>query len=226
MIGGIALLAILAGLFYASYSIRAGVYIKALCMAKDTGKKVALTFDDGPHPMRTPQVLDILKRHGIRAAFFVTGERAEAHPELIGRMIAEGHIVGNHTYSHKGSFPLAGAGEMAGELRRCDEAIAAVTGERPRFFRPPFGVTNPNVAKAVKAGGYTVAGWSIRSLDTVQSRPREKVAKRVARRLRPGAVILLHDDRERSGDLLEMIISEIEQRGYGTERMDILFGTE
>lgn len=212
-------------LFYASYSIRAGVYVKALCRKRTDRKVVALTFDDGPHPEHTPRVLDVLKDKGVRATFFVTGENAARHPEILRRMVDEGHSVGNHSWSHTPRFPLLGRGDMAADMERCAEAVVAAMGRTPAMFRPPYGVTNPTVAKAVKAGGYTVVGWSIRSLDTMDI-PREKVVRRIGRRLKNGAVILMHDDRPESARLLAMVLDMLRSEGYTAERADILLETE
>jgi peptidoglycan/xylan/chitin deacetylase (PgdA/CDA1 family) len=216
-------------LAWASADVGSGVYVKALCRARTGRRAVALTFDDGPHPERTPAILDTLKRHGVQATFFVTGERAAAHPEIIRRIVAEGHLVGNHTFSHSPRFPLGGsskmAPEIAREIERCDEALEKIVGTRPALFRPPFGVTTPNIARALRRHPHTVAGWSIRSLDTVSRWPREKVFERVRRCLRPGAVVLLHDDREGGDRLLEMILNHLERGDWRVERFDKLFGS-
>lgn len=224
MYAAIVIALVLGAAFWASYSIRSGVYVKAFCRTRTPDRVVALTFDDGPHPVQTPLVLDVLARHGVRAAFFVVGEKARAHPEVVRRMADEGHLVGNHTDSHLAWFPVMSASRMRGEMRACSDAIEEATGSKPVWFRPPFGVTNPTVARAVKAGGYRVAGWSIRSLDTAQSRPRQRVLDRVCRRLRPGAVVLLHDDRAQSDELLEMILGRLAKEGYWVERLDKMAG--
>jgi peptidoglycan/xylan/chitin deacetylase (PgdA/CDA1 family) len=210
---------------WASFSIGAGVWVGAWCRACTTRKVVALTFDDGPHPDGTPKVLDVLAKHGVKAAFFVTGERAGAHPEIVRRMAEDGHLVGNHTYSHSGRFPFLGRRKMREEMLRCDEVVEKATGTRPTLFRPPFGVTNPPLAKVVREGGYTVAGWSVRSLDTIARWPREKVLDRIRCRMQPGSVVLLHDDRPQSDALLEMILTHLEKTGYEVERFDKLFGS-
>ncbi len=215
---------LLLGIAVSVFDIGSGVYVKALCRARTVRKVVALTFDDGPHPERTPKILDLLKKHDVRAAFFVTGKNAEKHPELIKRMVSEGHLVGNHTYSHSSRFPWMKEEKMREEIHWCDVAITRITGMHPTLFRPPFGVSNPTLARAVVPWHYTVAGWSVRSLDTVSRWPRAKVFERVRRRLRPGSVVLLHDDREGGDILLEMILDHLERNGYKVERFDKLFG--
>jgi peptidoglycan/xylan/chitin deacetylase (PgdA/CDA1 family) len=208
---------------WASADVGSGVWVRALCRAGGARRAVALTFDDGPHPELTPRVLDLLRRHGAQATFFVVGKNAEAHPDLVRRMVAEGHTVGNHTYAHSPRFPLMGAARMREDMERCDAVMEEITGSRPALFRPPLGVTNPTLARAL-GKGRMVAGWSVRSLDTVARWSREMVFKRVRRRLRPGAVVLLHDDREGAPELLEMILNHLERDGYVVERFDKLFG--
>ena len=219
------ILLLVVGAVYASASIRSGVYIRALCRKRTDRRAVALTFDDGVDPVQTPRVLDVLRRHRIEAAFFLIGERAERHPDVVRRMVREGHLVGSHSCRHGGGFPLSGLAKMEEELRRTDEILSGITGRPVTLFRPPFGVTNPTVARAVKKFGYRTVGWSIRSLDTM-GRPPERVVRRIARRLKPGAVILLHDDRPGSDRLLELVLERIEREKYTVERLDRLFEME
>jgi peptidoglycan/xylan/chitin deacetylase (PgdA/CDA1 family) len=194
-----------------------------LVRAKTSERVVALTFDDGPNPETTPLVLDILKAHGIQATFFVIGSRAEAHPEIVRRMVDEGHAVGNHSFTHSNKFPMIGSEKMVENLDACDKVIKQITGHFPTMFRPPFGVINPPLAKAVEKR-YTVIGWDVRSLDTMKRWSRERVFKRVKRRLKPGSVVLLHDDRQGADKLLSMIVNHIERNGWRVERVDKMFG--
>ncbi len=220
----IVILLVAGNLFWASVRVDSGLYVRMLCRAKTIRRVVALTFDDGPHPERTPRVLDVLRTHGVQATFFVTGKNAEAHPEIIRRMIAEGHLVGNHTFSHSGNFPWMSEAKMKEEIHWCDVVLEKITGRRPTLFRPPFGVSNPTLAKALRWDFRTIVGWDIRSLDTIERWSREKVFERVRRRLRPGSVVLLHDDRADGDTLVEMILNHLEQNDYKVERFDKLFG--
>ena len=195
-----------------SASVRASWYLRMRCRARRAGRRVALTFDDGPDLQRTPAVLDLLARQGVRATFFVVGARAEAHPELVRRMVAEGHVVGNHSYTHSWRFPLRSLGRTVEELRRTGEVLHRITGRQPRLFRPPFGVTNPTIARAVRRLGLDPVGWSIRSLDTMGQSP-ERVAARILRRLHPGAVILLHDRCAGSERLVGLLVEGLRSRG-------------
>lgn len=208
-----------------SASVRASWYLRMRCRARGAGRRVALTFDDGPDPQRTPAVLDLLARQGVRATFFVVGARAEAHPELVRRMAAEGHVVGNHSYTHSWRFPLRSLGRTVEELRRTGEVLHRITGRQPRLFRPPFGVTNPTIARAVRRLGLDPVGWSIRSLDTMGQSP-ERVAARILRRLHPGAVILLHDRCAGSERLVGLLVEGLRSRGLEPVTLPELFDIE
>lgn len=208
-----------------SASVRASWYLRMRCRARRAGRRVALTFDDGPDPQRTPAVLDLLARQGVRATFFVVGARAEAHPELVRRMVAEGHVVGNHSYTHSWRFPLRSLGRTMEELCCTGEVLHRITGRQPRLFRPPFGVTNPTIARAVRRLGLDPVGWSIRSLDTMGQSP-ERVAARILRRLHPGAVILLHDRCAGSERLVGLLVEGLRSRGLEPVTLPELFDIE
>lgn len=213
---------LVAFLFYASYFIGSGIYLKAYCKEKTAKKVVALTFDDGPSPESTPQVLDVLKKYGIKAAFFVSGENCSNREPLLQRMHQEGHIIGNHSSCHRWFFPLLTPSAMRKDLRLTNERIEQVTGEPCLYFRPPFGVTNPTVAKAVRKLNLQTIGWSIRSLDTCAGGGSEKIVKRIRRRLHKGAIILLHDRLAESPQTLELLIRELTDKQYRIVRFDQL----
>lgn len=221
----ILLLGVLAVLVWASADIGSGVYLKALCRAESADKVVALTFDDGPDADSTPRVLDLLKRYDVRATFFVVGEQARQNPELIHRMVAEGHTVAGHSYYHLPQSTLWSSQRYTEELFRCNDVVARLTGLRMRLYRPPFGVTNPPIARAVKNLGLIPVGWSVRSLDTI-TKNRDRVVDRVMRGLRGGDVILLHDRLENSEELLEKLLTALRTQHYTTATVDELFKIE
>lgn len=216
----------MAVLVWGSASVRSGFYLSARCRGERSERSVALTFDDGPDPRHTPEVLDVLSRHGVRATFFLIGEKAATHPELVRRIVAEGHVIGNHTHTHSGLFPLLRLRRMLEELQKVGETIRQITGRRPRLFRPPFGVTNPTIRRAVDRRGLTVVGWSIRSWDTVARIPRRKVLDRIVRRLHPGAVILLHDRCSECAWLVERLLEEFERLDYSINTVEQMFDIE
>jgi peptidoglycan/xylan/chitin deacetylase (PgdA/CDA1 family) len=213
------LLVYTAVLVWGSVNIATGFYMPVTCRVRTTEKVVALTFDDGPQTAFTPQVLDILKAAKVPAAFFCIGSNIEAQEPLLRRIHEEGHLIGNHSYSHHFWFDLFGAGRMLEELRRTDALVEKVTGARPHFFRPPYGVTNPNLRNAVVKGGYFPLGWSIRSLDTV-AKEEEQLLHRITSKLEPGSIILLHDSAEITVKILPALIGHIRANGYTIARID------
>ena len=206
-------LALIAFMVWASADIGSNIYLKSVCNGDKKEKRLVLTFDDGPDETMTPRVLDVLKQHNIKATFFLIGEKVDRSPSIVKRIVDEGHIVANHTYSHGGTFPLSSYAKVKDELQRCSDSIYEAVGLRVALFRPPFGVTNPIIGKSVRQLGFKTIGWSIRSLDTV-GKSRDLVAEKVIRQLHPGAIILLHDRCENADILLEKIISSSIEKGY------------
>ena len=156
---------------------------------------VALTFDDGPDPDATPRVLDVLRERGVRATFFLVGERAEAHAAVARRIVDDGHDVGNHSHRHAWFTNFLAAGPLRREYRRAADAIEQAAGRRPVTLRPPVGLTNPLYRKLGGALGVTIVGWDARGLDRspLLSNDADNVVDRVMGRVRAGSVILLHD---------------------------------
>ena len=174
---------------------------------------IALTYDDGPDPESTPALLDLLQEYGARASFFLIGDRAREHPEIVRRILAEGHTIGNHSQAHSLWTNFFWRGSMRKEMARCQETLEEITGSRPRLYRPPFGLMNPFVEPALDSLDLGLIGWSIRSLDTV----RTDAAERVRRRLKSGAIVLLHDGgipKDRVLSTSREILEEIKARGY------------
>lgn len=207
-------------LVWASADVGSNVYLKSVCKGAVKDKVVTLTFDDGPDELMTPKVLDVLKRYDIKAVFFLIGEKVDKNPDIVRRIVEEGHIVANHTYSHSGLFPLSGKGKVMQELQKCGESIKNAIGRYPLLFRPPFGVTNPIIGRAVNALGLKTIGWSIRSLDTVDGKTRAEILRKVEAKLHPGAIILLHDRCAKSDELLESIIESALNRNYSFIPLD------
>lgn len=206
------LILLLIYLVYASYYIGSGVYVKAICKPNTSG--VVLTFDDGVDEIQTPKVLDVLKKYDAKAIFFIIGEKAEKYPHLVQRIVSEGHKIGIHSYTHKPIFPILAYDNMHKEVWETKEILEKITGETVDLFRPPFGVTNPNVGKVVEELNLKTIGWNIRSLDTNMSQDRLQVAERVSQKLTGKDIILLHDDRQGSEILLEALLKNIEKLGH------------
>ncbi|WP_018465486.1 polysaccharide deacetylase family protein [Calidithermus timidus] len=178
-------------------------------------RPVALTFDDGPWPGTTPAVLEILERKGIKATFFWVGRQLERYPDLARRVVAEGHAVGNHTYSHRSA-----ASELevaADELERTNALIEQVTGVRTTLFRPPGGHLENGLAKYALERGYVVVMWSALSGDTDPKYSAADIVNNVLSRVRPGSIVLLHDgggDRSRTLAALPELIERLQAEGY------------
>jgi peptidoglycan-N-acetylglucosamine deacetylase len=181
---------------------------------------VALTFDDGPSAY-TAQVLDILARYQVKATFFVIGMNVEKYPDLARRIVAEGHAIGNHTYSHPLLGPVEIPSRFEHELERADLAIEAATGVRTRLFRPPRGLRSPWMMRRARSDGYQVVTWSV-SPDDWRHPPSSVIVQRVLDRVRPGAIVLLHDGletrasphQENTVAALPAILAGLQARGY------------
>jgi polysaccharide deacetylase len=214
------LLLLLSFLVYASYSIQSGIYLRSFCKKHTAEKIVALTFDDGPDSLQTPKVLQVLKEYQVTACFFCIGHKVKGNEAILQKMVAEGHLIGNHSHTHSGLFPLYGLSKMKKDLQTCQCELERVTSQPVSLFRPPFGVTNPTIAKAVRQLGYTPIGWSIRTLDTQQAP--DKVLARIRKCLEPGAIILLHDRMPDSDQLVKQILDLLKEQGYTVVRPDKL----
>ena len=154
--------------------------------------EIALTIDDGPDPLVTPQVLDILDRHAAQATFFCVGEKAARYPELCREIIRRGHAVENHSQHHRHTFSLLGPRGFRRELEAAQHTLSQITGQRPVFFRAPAGLRNPFLDPVLAQLGLTLASWSARGFDT-RIGDAERVKHALLHELRAGAILLLHD---------------------------------
>ncbi len=185
---------------------------------------VALTFDDGPDPTFTPRVLELLDAYDAKATFFVVGERAAAHPELVRDIARRGHTLGSHSQTHALSFHGAGVAHARAEVRAGMQSIARITGVRPRLFRPPQGVRTPFLRDALRGlapdEAVTCVTWTARGLDAT-SKSSDAIIARLAPHLREGAILVLHDgtglhgtnDRTPTLIALEHLLSAARSRG-------------
>lgn len=207
--------------FYGCYYIGSNFFMKVVCAAETTSKEIAISFDDGPAVKHTPEILDILQRENVKAAFFCIGNRIHGNESIMQRIKAEGHLLGNHSYSHHFWFDMFSAKKMLADLRMMDEAMENATGLRPRLFRPPYGVTNPNLKKAVENGGYIPVGWNVRSLDTV-IKDEHKLLEKIKAGIKPGAVFLFHDTSKATLAVLPEFLQEVKIKGYRVVPLDKL----
>lgn len=218
---GLYLVMLIAG----SMFIRINFYLKALNEGVKSEKVAALTFDDGPDPVITPKVLAILEKHNVPASFFIIGKKAKKNGALLKRIISQNHLLGIHSYKHGFFFDFYRKTDMEQDLLRTEDAVTCITGKKPLLFRPPYGVTNPTLANAVSNLDFKVIGWSVRSMDTT-IKDAERVSKRVLGKLRPGAVILMHDTQDVTPEALELVITRAKEDGYRFIGLDEMFGIE
>lgn len=182
------------------------------------GKKVvALTFDDGPHPTNTPRLLNILEEKGVKATFFILGERADEYPNIVKQTHAKGHEVENHSYSHP---DLAGASlaVLDREVERTNKIIDSLTGRRPLYFRPPYGSYNKQVSSNITN---QIALWSVDTLDW-KSRNAAAVQQSAMSQVHNGSVILMHDIHSTTVDAVGPLIDSLKAQGYTFVRLDEL----
>jgi peptidoglycan/xylan/chitin deacetylase (PgdA/CDA1 family) len=153
---------------------------------------VALTFDDGPSPEVTSPVLDILREKQAKATFFLIGRQVELEPELSRRVGREGHVIGNHTYSHPPFFCFLSPWRLRDEIERAQDVIVRVTGVRPRHFRSPVGLRHPILKSALERADLEFVLWRLRTYDT-RAVTADMLRRRILEQVRPGAIVLLHD---------------------------------
>ncbi|MGG1675706.1 polysaccharide deacetylase family protein [Neobacillus sp. NRS-1170] len=196
---------------------------------KAYSEKIAFTFDDGPNPIYTPQLLDLLKINKIKATFFVVGSKAEKYPELIARMHNEGHLIGMHNYVHQSNWVMA-PWTLRRHLSKTASIIENITGERPVYYRPPWGLLTLLDFLLMKK--YKIIHWSVMAEDWSSTGGSEKVKKRLLGNIKRGDVILLHDCGETPGadedapmntiHALKVVFKELSSRGMSCVRMDEL----
>lgn len=174
--------------------------------------QVALTFDDGPHPVYTPQVLRILEEQGVPATFFVVGRNAQRHPELLRKIRSAGHSLGNHTFSHT-KLTAVRNGLLREELERTRDIILEETGVNTLLFRPPFGAFDARSLAELAIRRLEVVLWSVDSRDWVTPAAQE-IRQNVERTTQAGAIILLHDVHPQTVEALPGIIQFLKSRGY------------
>lgn len=193
-----------------------------------TARRLALTFDDGPDATWTPRVLDALGAAGARGTFFLIGERAEREPALVRRIAAEGHEIGNHSWSHR-SLWLCGPGATAREIARAHDRLAALTGAPPRHFRPPWGMVNAAMFLVLRRLGERCVFWSIQPEGRRPVAAERQVA-RVLGRAHPGAIVDLHDAEgtpaapARLVRALPAMLAGLRERGYAFTTVAELVG--
>jgi peptidoglycan/xylan/chitin deacetylase (PgdA/CDA1 family) len=220
------------GLFlYATLGVlwpHSGMYGDAVSRGKTGSRAIALTFDDGPHPITTRAVLEILRQHDARATFFVLGHKVVAHPDVVREIHAAGHTIGVHGFQHDRLFCLRSSRYALTQIERTQRAIERACGLTPTLFRPPIGFASHLTFRGAEQAGVEVIAWTVRSLDGLEGARSERVAQRVIKRLVDGAIVLLHDAAERddfepaSIAALPQILRAVREQRFKTVSVDEL----
>ena len=205
--------------------LKLNFFVKAFCRGDSTARRVALTFDDGPDPVATRNLLEVLRHHQIKAAFFPIGRKARDYSEIIKQIDQEGHILGNHSFTHAWWTNFLISGPLEREIGMAQEAMKTVVGKVPAYFRPPVGLTNPHLRGALKKHRLSVVGWDVRPFDTTAST--ETVIKRVLKKMRNGSIIALHDTGRTPAELVRLtdeLVTKIKEREYTFSGLEELTG--
>ena len=182
-------------------------------------KRIALTFDDGPDPRFTEDVLNVLNQYNVSGTFFLMGSRAIAYPEIVKRINNEGHVIGNHTYFHPNLVKEADIPTLEREVTRTENTLNDIIDYRTSLFRPPYGFLYNELVEKLAEMQYLIIGWSVDSLDWEEDPP-EIIASNVLDNVHPGAIILMHDGADWDGDrtntiaALRQIIPALQKQGY------------
>jgi peptidoglycan/xylan/chitin deacetylase (PgdA/CDA1 family) len=210
-----------AAIIYGSSVIQSNFYIEAHCKGATKEKVVAITFDDGPDPGFTLKIIQVLNHFDVKATFFVIGKNIRGNEAIIKQIDSEGHILGNHTFSHSFFIDFKGRKAFREELTSTMAAVYKLTGRQMKFFRPPYGVTTPHLANASKDLDYEVIGWNIRSMDTTGD-SEEIITNRIKEQMKPGSIILFHDTSEKTVNVLKQTLNFAKENGFkivSTERL-------
>lgn len=205
------------------------IYGQVFCQGNPENKVVALTFDDGPYPPYTDQILDILKEDDVKATFFIVGKNAAMHPELVRRIVMEGHQIGNHTYHHI-DLLKANRRTVTDELAGTNELLFSITGIKPHIVRPPHGFRDPVVLEVMAELELKVVEWSVMSRDWTNPGV-EEIVNRTLDRITNGSVVLLHDgdgiksqaSRAQTVAATRLIIQQLKTKGYTFVTVDDIF---
>lgn len=195
--------------------------------------KIALTFDDGPNEPYTSKILDILKKYNVKATFFVIGKNVEYYPSIIKRIVQEGHVIGNHTYSHP-CLLLELKTQIKYQIKETEQNIMQITGVKPYLFRSPYGVDNKGIYLVAKQMGYVTIEWSVTGRNGGKEIQFEKIVNDVLKDTENGSIILLHDgdrlirhaDRSHIVKALPFIIESLQKKGYQFVVVPKLIGLE
>lgn len=212
------LLILLAALFLTGFCTRAINPYRNASYNRPLGNKVvALTFDDGPMPVYTNEILDILDEYHAKATFFMIGNRMKEYPGIVKEVARRGNAIGNHTFTHPDSLACLDDGQVIKELKDCTDMCERLTGQRTHIFRPPRGILNKRLNRIIRDQGYDIILWSVCADNRIALTP-EAMASRVVTRVKPGEIILLHDGRIpgrlKDVEATRLILTDLSKAGY------------
>lgn len=203
------ILILITGFF--AWKIQLNIFVGSIHKGNPTEFQIALSFDDGPNPVYTPQILDLLEKYNAKASFFLIGKQAEKYPHLVQRIWDEKHCIGNHSFTHANTIGFKSQAGWIKEINSTNEILKKIIGKQPRFFRPPFGITTPHLRGALARTQMVSIGWSHRTYDTIVQNV-EGMYQKILQDLQPGIIILMHDSHERILPLLEQLLPELARR--------------
>jgi peptidoglycan-N-acetylglucosamine deacetylase len=208
-----------------------GFFLPLISKSTTGSTGVALTFDDGPSPLSTPLLLNLLKTYNYKATFFVIGEKAERHPELIADILADGHTIGNHSWQHDSLLMLRSRKRLKKDIRKTQELLETC-GIRPLVFRPPAGITNPRLKSVLRKEQLLAVTFSCRAFD-YGNRKISNLAGRITSKLKPGDIVLLHDIAPENGDAvknwkkeLSILFETLQRNKQEVLPLELLIGSE
>jgi peptidoglycan/xylan/chitin deacetylase (PgdA/CDA1 family) len=207
--------------FFGIIKVKWQFFMPIVCRLPNNNNNIFLSFDDGPHE-KTTAILDLLKEHKATGNFFCVGSYLAEKPLLAKRLVDEGHFIGNHTYSHSSKFPIKSGKKIAAELHNTNAIIEKYTRQPCLFFRPPYGVTNPTIARIVEKLNLTAVGWSIRSFDTVDMKG-TKALNKIKNNLKSGDIVLLHDYSPQILFILKELLCFLKKNNFNTKRIDDIY---
>jgi peptidoglycan/xylan/chitin deacetylase (PgdA/CDA1 family) len=192
-------------------SLSKSIYTKAHCRHSALNE-VVLSFDDGPVP-QTLDILAVLRKHQVKAVFFVVGKHCERHPDILDAIIAEGHQIGNHSYSHSPTFDLWSAYRLYKDFQKTQNILLNHLPKATKWVRPPYGVTTPSMGWALQFLNLQTIGWSLRTFDTM-AQDSQALLKKIDKQVKGGDILLLHDHGAFTVAILDDLITNIQKRGW------------
>ena len=202
--------------FIAPFAPRISFFLPIVSKGCSKGKKVTLSFDDGPDSEITPLVLELLKKHNIRAIFYLVGKKAESNPELVEKIISDGHEIGNHSYSHDPFLMLRSSETLSEEIVKTSDVLKGF-GVTPITFRPPVGITNPRLWRVLLKSGIYCVNFSCRAYD-MGNRFLSNLSHRILKKAKANDIILLHDIKPNDGTKRKFLIDEIDKIIIGLKK--------